>query len=42
MKRKPTLHQKQMRFFTFLFGTVLVLFVTALLWFVNRMLLPGR
>jgi len=31
-----------MRFFAGLLGTVLVLLVPALLWFVNRMLLPGR
>ena len=34
-KRKPTLHEKQVRFFTFLCGTLMVLLVVAVLWFMN-------
>jgi len=41
MKRKPSPHQKQMRFFTVFFGTMLVLLVVALLWLINRVILPG-
>jgi len=41
MKRKPTPHQKQMRFFTVFFGALLVLLVVALLWLINRVSLPG-
>ena len=41
MKRKPSPHQKQMRFFTVFFGAMLVLLVAALLWLFNRVVLPG-
>jgi hypothetical protein len=34
--RKPTFHQKQMRFFAFLFGGLAVVVVIALLWLLNR------
>jgi hypothetical protein len=37
MKRKPSLHQKQIRFFTFFFGSLLVLGAVVLLWLVNRL-----
>jgi hypothetical protein len=37
MKRKPSLHQKQIRFFTFFFGALLVSVVVGLLWLVNRL-----
>jgi len=36
-RRKPSLHQKQIRFFTFLFGTLLVLLVAGVLWIMNRL-----
>jgi hypothetical protein len=39
-KRKPTAHQKQIRFFTIFFGVVLVLILVALLWLFNRS--PGN
>jgi hypothetical protein len=42
MKRKPSPHQKQIRFFTFFFGALLVLLVAGLLWFVNWLWLPGH
>jgi hypothetical protein len=35
MKRKPSYHQKQIRFFTFFFGALLILGVVVLLWLVN-------
>jgi len=35
-KRKPSFHQKQMRFFTIFFGALLVLFICGLLWLLNR------
>ncbi len=41
-KREPSLHQKQMRFFTVFFGTLLVLLVTGLLWVLNHVGQPGR
>jgi len=34
-KRKPSYHQKQMLFFTVLFGALLVLVVAGLLWLLN-------
>jgi hypothetical protein len=37
MKRKPSLHQKQIRFFTVFFGTLLVSGAIVLLWLVNRL-----
>jgi|GEM_PF-4676617 len=37
VRSKPTLHQKQIRFFTFLFGTLLVLLVVGVLWIMNRL-----
>lgn len=36
MKRKPSLHQKQIRFFTIFFGALLILLVVGLLWLLNR------
>jgi hypothetical protein len=38
-KRKPSLHQRQIRFFTVFFGAIMVAVVIALLWLFNR--LPG-
>lgn len=35
-KRSPSLHEKQMRFFTILFGVLLIAVVVAVLWFLNR------
>jgi hypothetical protein len=34
-KRKPSAHQKQIRFFTFLFGAIMIAALAALLWFLN-------
>jgi len=34
--RNASFHQKQMRFFTLLFGTAAVLLVGPLLWFINH------
>jgi thiosulfate reductase cytochrome b subunit len=39
-KRKPSYHQKQMLFFTVLFGTLLVLVVAGLLWILNSQPTP--
>jgi hypothetical protein len=39
-KRKPTAHQRQIRFFTIFFGAVMVLILVALLWLFNRS--PGN
>jgi hypothetical protein len=36
-KRKPSLHQRQIRFFTCFFGGLLVLLLVALLWLMNRL-----
>jgi uncharacterized BrkB/YihY/UPF0761 family membrane protein len=41
-KRKPSVHQKQLRFFTILFGTLMVLVVGALIWFFNRVNMPAH
>lgn len=41
-KRKPSGHQKQIQFFTILFGTVMVLAVGALIWFFNRLSMPAH
>jgi len=43
-KRKPatTSHQKQMRFFTILFGGIMIVVMAALMWFLNRPRLPGN
>jgi hypothetical protein len=35
-KRKPSAHQKQIRFFTILFGAIMILGIAVLLWFLNR------
>jgi hypothetical protein len=35
-KRKPSAHQKQIRFFTFLFGAIMIVGIITLLWFLNR------
>ena len=35
-KRNPSAHERQMRFFTVLFGALLVLLMIALLWMINR------
>ncbi len=35
-KRKPSFHQKQIRLLAFIFGTVMVALVVALLWLFNR------
>jgi len=36
MKKKPSAHQRQIRFFTWLFTIVLTLLVILLLWLLNR------
>jgi hypothetical protein len=41
-KRQPSAHQKQLRFFTILFGTLMVLIVAALIWFFNTVQSPGH
>jgi len=41
-KRKPSGHQQQIRFFTILFGTLMILAVAALLWFFNTIHLPAH
>jgi hypothetical protein len=35
-KRKPSAHQKQIRFLTFFFGAIMISVVIALLWLFNR------
>jgi hypothetical protein len=35
-KRKPSSHQRQIQFFTFFFGAVLILAVVFLIWLLNR------
>jgi hypothetical protein len=35
-KRKPSAHQKQVRFFVFFFGTIMITAVIAMLIFLNR------
>ena len=35
-KRKPSAHQKQLRFFTILFGALMIAAIITLLWFMNR------
>jgi hypothetical protein len=40
--RKPTGHQRQIRFFTFFFGTLMILVVVALLWLLNRLPTAGH
>jgi hypothetical protein len=39
-KRKPSAHQKQVRFFTILFGALLIASVAGLLWVINRVSTP--
>jgi heme/copper-type cytochrome/quinol oxidase subunit 4 len=39
-KRKPSPHQKQIRFFTILFGALLIALVVGLLWVINRVSTP--
>jgi hypothetical protein len=41
-KRKPTAHQKQIRFFTIFFGALVVLLAIAVLWVINEVPLRGR
>jgi hypothetical protein len=41
-KRKPSPHQKQVRFFTILFGALMVLAVAALIWFFNTLHMPAH
>lgn len=41
-KKNPSLHQKQMRFFTVLFSAILLALFIALLWLVNRPSYPGH
>jgi len=41
MKRKPTFHEKQIRFFTLFFGVVLVFISIGLIWLINH-LTPAR
>ena len=36
MKKKPSAHQRQIRFFSWLFTIVLTLLVILLLWLLNR------
>ena len=40
-KRKPSPHQRQIKFFTFFFGAVLIGLVALLLWFLNWISTPG-
>jgi hypothetical protein len=35
-KRRPSAHQKQIRFLTFSFGAIMIVVVVALLWLFNR------
>jgi len=35
-KRKPSAHQRQMRFFTIFFAVLLIAFLVAALWLLNR------
>ena len=42
MKRKPSFHQKQLRFFTFLFGALMALLTIGLIWMANRLTLGGH
>jgi hypothetical protein len=35
-KRKPTPHQKQMRFFAFFFGGIMISIAILLMWFLSR------
>jgi hypothetical protein len=39
-KRKPSPHQKQIRFFTIMLGAILIALVTGLLWMLNRITIP--
>lgn len=39
-KRKPTFHQKQIRFLTCLFGALGIFIAIAILWFLNRGIAP--
>jgi hypothetical protein len=41
-KRSLSAHQKQMRFLTFLFGALMVLAATGLLWLFNSLGAVGR
>jgi hypothetical protein len=34
-KRKPSAHQKQIRFFTVFFGSIMIAVLVTLLWFLN-------
>ena len=42
MKREPSFHQKQMRFFTLFFGVVVVLLAIGFIWITNRLSLGGH
>jgi len=42
MKREPTLHERQIRFFTVFFWTLLVLLTGGLLWVINHFFTPGN
>lgn len=42
MKRPPTLHERQVRFFTFFFGSLLVLLTIGLICLINRVSQPGN
>jgi len=39
-KRRPSAHQKQMRFMTFLFGAIMISVAVALIWIVSRPPVP--
>jgi membrane protein DedA with SNARE-associated domain len=39
-QRKPSAHQKQIRFFTILVGAILIALVAGLLWMLNRITTP--
>jgi hypothetical protein len=41
-KRKPSGHQKQIRFFTIFFGTLMVLAVALIIWFLNTLHMPAH
>jgi len=42
MNRKPTFHQKQIRFFTVFFGVLVVFLAIGLIWIANRLTLGGH
>ncbi len=39
-KRKPSAHQKQIRFFTIMIGAILIVLAAGFLWLLNRITTP--